>query len=491
MRKRIAWGAAFAALAAFSSAQNLFDSKDRRLVKRTLENEVKMDVGTPPYADHRGAWQVRLTPEGSKWLYTYQHSQPPDDADHSSWADWIDAKIAYDRAVAAHKADQLNGKTSANDDVSGPQVADADFSDEGSVGGMSDDEDFSGEMPALTIGGREVENPGPMPDGLRDFMSGDPPTFAAAVKPQLYKVAFNDGGTVSFVNQAPVSAHFAYLRSSDGVISGGTPLKTLSDETISGLCKKAGIDDSTWHVMRAVSSLEGGFDSINTYDTGYISAGFIQFTTGSSGAGSLAKVLLREKTDDPEAFRRDFHRFGVDVTEKGVLAVYDPKDDQVLVGEAAVQQVIKDKVFTGILVHAGRQSDAFRVAQLEVAKDRYYVGDEKVKLRFNNQVAEVRVGDVVKSEAGQAILMDRKVNTGHIDPLPSVLQRIADSSAASSPEDLANYEDQIDAALKFRRDFLADSTLTQPGSDRTSADLGSRGGSYPRNRRKAKPSPKK
>src|SRR6478672_571981 len=108
MRKRIAWSAAFCALAALSNAQNLFDSKDRRLVKRTLENEVRVDVGTPPYADHRGAWQVRLTPAGSKWLYTYQHAQPPDDS--SAWADWTDAKIAYDRAVAAHKADQLNGK---------------------------------------------------------------------------------------------------------------------------------------------------------------------------------------------------------------------------------------------------------------------------------------------------------------------------------------------------------------------------------------------
>ena len=490
MLKRFAWGAAFAALAAFSSAQNLFDGKDRRLVKRTLESEVKMDVGTPPYADHRGAWQVRLTPEGSKWLYTYQHSQPPDDNDHSSWADWIDAKIAYDRAVAAHKADKLNGKATADDDVSGPQASDADFSDAGSVGGMSDEEDFSGEMPPITIGGQEVQNPGPMPDGLRDFMSGDAPTFAAAVKPQLYKVSFNDGATVSFINQAPVSARFAYLRSSDGVISGGTPLKTISDDTMTELCKKAGIDESTWHVMRAVSSLEGGFDSINTYDTGYVSAGFIQFTTGASGAGSLAKVLLREKTDNPEAFRKDFHRYGVDVTSNGILAVYDPQKDEELVGEAAVQQVIKNKCFTGVLVHAGRQSDAFKVAQLEVAKDHYYVGDDIVKVRLNNQVTPVRVGDVVKSEAGEAILMDRKVNTGHIDPLPTVLQQIADSSAASSPEDLANCEDQIDAALKFRRDFLADGTLTQPGGVIAGSELGSRGGSYPRGRRKGKPAPK-
>ena len=491
MRIRIALGAAFAALAALSSAQNLFDGKDRRAVKRELEKDVKVEVATPPYADHRGVWQVRLTPDGSKWLYTYQHSQPPDDNDHSSWQDWIDSKIAFDRAVAAHKADQLNGKVGADDDPSGPMATDADFNDEGSVGGMSDDEDFSGEMPPLTIGGKDVENPGPMPDGLRDFMGGEPPVFAAAVKPQLFKVSFGDQDPVSFVNQAPVPAHFQYLRSSDGVISGGTPLKSMSDDEIGALCKRAGIDDSTWHVMRAVSSLEGGFDSINTYDTGYISAGFIQFTTGSSGAGSLAKVLLREKQDDPEAFRRDFHRYGVDVTDKGVLVVYDPKEDEELVGESAVQQIIKDKSLTAVLVHAGRQSDAFKVAQLETAKDRYYVGDEKVKLKLNDQVTEVRVGDIVKSEAGQAILMDRKVNTGHTDPLAKVLQDVADNSMAGSPEDLSNYEEQIDEQLKFRRDFLKDSTLTQPGSTDQPPSLGSRGANYPRNQRKKKPAIKK
>ena len=263
-------------------------------------------------------------------------------------------------------------------------------------------------------------------------------------------------------------------------------MKSISDDEASALCDKAGIDLTTWHVMRAVSSLEGGFDSINTYDTGYISAGFIQFTTGSSGAGSLAKVLLQEKQDDPNAFDKDFRRWGVDVNDKGVLDVYDPSRDQELVGSDAVQAVIHNKKLTATFVHAGKTSTAFRVAQIKVAKDRYYVGDQMITLKLGETKTQVRIGDVVKSEAGLAILMDRKVNTGGTGSLANVMQRVADECQATSPDDLCSHEEEIVSAVKFRRDFLADSTLTQPG-DPSNTAITSRGGNYPRGKRKKKP----
>jgi hypothetical protein len=484
MWTRIALGAALAVLAAYCPAQSLFDGKERHGIKKTLESDVRMDVGLPPYGKQRGAWQVRLTPEGSKWLYNYQHSQPPEDEDHASWQNWIEDKIAYDKAVAAQKADRLNGHADDGDQPSAA-ASDADFSDQGSVGGMEDLNDAFGPSLDVVRNGETISNPGTMPDDLKMFVNDNVPTFYAAVKPQLYKISYGPDTPVSFVDQAPVPDRYLFYRSSQGVISGGTPLKTMSDDDVSELCQKAGIDESTWHVMRAVSSLEGGFDSINTYDTGYISAGFIQFTTGASGAGSLAKVLLREKQDDPQAFNHDFHQYGVDVTDKGVLDVYDPQNDQEEVGGDAVQSIIRDKRLTGVFVHAGRQSTAFKVAQIEIAKARYYAGDDVVSLKLGDKKTDVRVGDVVKSEAGLAILMDRKVNTGSTGPLPGVMQRVASECQASCADDLAPYEDQIVAAVKFRRDFLQDGTLSQPGSIPA---LGSRGGSYPRGVRKKKSS---
>jgi hypothetical protein len=480
MRKRIALGAALAALAGLCPAQSLFDARERAEIKRTYKTDVRMDVGVPPYGSKGRVWQVRLTATGSKWLYTYEHSQPPEDSDHDNWQAWIDNKIAFDRAAAAKKASALNGNPVDDEDSSSETPTDADFGDMGSVGGMSDLNQISGPY-AITINGESIENPGPMPQDLKDFMSdAGEPIFAAAVKPHLYKISFGDDAAVSFIDQAPVPERYLYFRASDGVISGGTPLKTISDDDISNLCSKAGIDDSTWHVMRAVSSLEGGFDSINTYDTGYISVGFIQFTTGSSGAGSLAKVLLREKQNDPSAFASDFKKYGIDVTDKGVLDVYDPKSDDEEAGANAVQFVIHDKRLSAAFVHAGKTSSAFKVAQLQLAKDRYYAGDDTITLKLGGTKTPVRVRDVVKSEAGLAILMDRKVNTGGTGPLNSVMQRVADECQASCAADLANHEDEIVSAMKFRRNFLEDLTLSQPGE--TTTIIGSRGGTYPRGR---------
>src|SRR6185436_11290314 len=169
--------------------------------------------------------------------------------------------------------------------------------------------------------------------------------------------------------------------------------------------------------------------------TGFISCGFIQFTTGAGGAGSLAKVLLKEKHDDPVAFGKDFRRFGIEVTDKGVLDVCDPATGNELVGAEAVQAVIKDKRLTGVFVHAGKQSTAFRVAQLALAKERYYAGDDLITVRLRDKKTQVRVGDVIRSEAGLATIMDRKVNTGGTGPLASVIQKMADESQAANADD--------------------------------------------------------
>lgn len=466
MRIRIAMGAALAVLAASASAQTLFDSKDRRLVAKTLDKEVSLEVATPPYADHRGAWQVRLTPEGSVWLFNYSKLK----SHGSGWNGWIDAKINADRAEAARKAAELNGGKV-------PQPADQDFTDEASVGGMDDPSGPLADHPAKTT--QIPDELGPIPEDLRAAL-GDAPAFAAAVKPQMYKVTFGDEPAVAFVNQAPVPPRYLYYRSAEGVISGGTPVRSMADDDIAKLCEKVGIDEATWRVMRSVSQLEGGFDSINTYDTGYISVGFIQFTTGANGNGSLGQVLLTEKTAEPEAFDSDFHKYGIEVTEKGVLDVYDPQSGQELTGKDAVQAVIANKKLSAVFVRAGKRSLAFKAAQLAVAKQRYFAGDDKVTLKLGDTSTTVRVGDVVKSEAGLAILMDRKVNTGRTDPLASVLQKVADESKATCAEDLAAYEDQIVAAVRFRRDFLKDEALSQPVASARLSSLGSRGGYYPR-----------
>ncbi len=70
--------------------------------------------------------------------------------------------------------------------------------------------------------------------------------------------------------------------------------------------------------------MEGGFESVNTYDTGWVSIGFIQFITGERGTGSLMEVLACLKKDNPEEYDRYFRRFGIDFDDRGILVVVDP-----------------------------------------------------------------------------------------------------------------------------------------------------------------------
>ena len=73
-----------------------------------------------------------------------------------------------------------------------------------------------------------------------------------------------------------------------------------------------------------------------------------------------------------------------------------------------------------------------------------------------------RVLDVVRSEAGLATLFDRKVNRGNVDPLPTTIAEIITKYGLNNLQEAAAYEREVVAALKYRHDFLADTSLSQP-----------------------------
>ena len=304
--------------------------------------------------------------------------------------------------------------------------------------------------------------PGPIPDDLLAAV-GSPPPFANAVVPMLYSVAFEDGDTLTFRDNVRVgSPSFAYYRFPQGVMDSGNSLKKLPDAQLNALFDKAGFNASEQRVAGAVSKLEGGFDSVNTYDTGFVSIGFIQFITARNGNGSLLEVLRQEKTDQPAQYARDFHQYGVDTTPEGILCVVDPTTGAELTGADAVQATIADKRLTAIWQKAGRRSEAFQIAQIKVAKSHYWPADDAVTVVVNGQTLVGKVSDVVKSEAGLTTLFDRKVNRGTIAPFPDVLARVMTAHNLTKLEDAAQYEREIIQACKYRTDFLSDPTLSQP-----------------------------
>ena len=186
-----------------------------------------------------------------------------------------------------------------------------------------------------------------------------------------------------------------HLLHANGVKDGGIPLRDRPDTN--ALLVSAGITDpSAKHVLTKVSALEGGFDAVNTWDTGYVSVGFIQFTTGETSEGhSLVQVLERMKSDEAKLARPSsghyneftgyFTDHGIDVRD-GRLYVHDPCTDVTRTGADAVKLIIDDKRVTAVFQDAGARSRAFQIAQIRVAYGSYYL----TRCPFRIPMAEIR-----------------------------------------------------------------------------------------------------
>ena len=427
-----------ASQATAGTMKRMFSEDD---VSRTVQfwsQPGRYQVAPPLNVQQQGLWQVRLTPEGSTWLRKYSSARglgktPPNltvgaqNTTQVAWEQWLTAKVAYDRAQAALAARKLNV------------------------------EQVGREVPSLAA----VTDPGPVPVELANLV-GTPPPFAEAASPKLHTVIFEDGQRYAWHDHPDMRPRYEYYRFREGVMDGGTPMRTLTGFEVSELLTRAGIDGSARKVFASVSLLEGGFDSINTYDTGFVSVGFIQFACLTAGAGSLGQVMLRQKQDDPVSFDRDFKKYGLDVTPGGVICALDLETQQERQGAEAARQIILDKRLIAVFQRAGRVSAANRVAQLAVAKSEYYPVNDSLLIPVDGRVLSGKVGQIFRSEAGLATLMDRKVNTGKLDPILTVLQRVARENKLERFEQFADHERQIVGLMRWRKNYLEDSTLTQP-----------------------------
>lgn len=462
-------GLAATAVASFAPAPQepaSFSQSEIRAIQKFWGEPERHSSGYPPEAAQSGPYAPRQTAEGSKWLLDYYKARgnggkivptqnPAASTERQAvWDAWIDAQYTWDEWQARIKCWDLNQRETGRQ-LPGPEMP------EGATPGQ----------------------PGPMPDDLQE-LAGEPPAFVAAVTPKFYTTNFGDFSHTAADNVA-VRRKYAYYRFPAGIMDVGTPMKGNID-ALKPLFKKAGVSDTQMRVMGAVSMLEGGFDSINTYDTGYVSVGFIQFASLSDGAGSLGAVLLDMKQRDPKAFNSDFRRYGLDVTADGHLVALQLETGDERVGPAANVEIINNRRYASAFVRAGRLSSAFRTSQIRVAVARYYPGDDQVTLSIAGSDQTVRIRDFVKTEAGMATLMDRKVNTGKYGDLIAICESLAADYGLTKAKDLAKVEYQIIRAMKYRKDYM-DTTyaLSRPrdlgltrsrGGGRNSPSSGKRGG---------------
>lgn len=415
------------------AVQNFWSAPNRYTSRDAFERSVN------------GPWQPRLTVEGSTWLWSYGRAArgttaklpagatpPTANPRMKDWDAWIDLRYSMDEYLASVECAGKNG------------------------------------FLATTT---PPPDPGPAPDDLV-ALAGTPPVFVSAAKPALHSIRFDDL-VLSFKDNTAVRRKYAYYRFADGVMDGGQPMKGKTIDDLRPLFTKAGVSDSELRVMAAVSLLEGGFDSLNTYDTGYVSVGFIQFASLGKGAGSLGQVLLTMKAANPQAFERDFKRYGLDVDASGTLMALDIESGLTCTGAEANSLIIKDKRLAAVFARAGKVCEPFKIAQIQTAKARYYPADDDVTVTIAGVPRILKVRDIVKTEAGMATLMDRKVNTGEFGNFVEVLNSFCDAYGFTDPTDLALVEYQVVRAMKFRKDYMLAAELSKP------RDLGialSRGG---------------
>lgn len=444
---RLACGWITLACASLGFAQTgyrCFTPEDRDLVLTFWSAPGRYSVSLPPDAAEKGAWQVRLTPEGSTWLWNYGKGRKigtnlglesfPPMGNPPEWEVWVKTKLNRDRWDAWQAARKNNLQLTGRD------------------------------VPVLdkSLPATEPPPPNPIPQELVDSC-GVPPRFAEAVVPMQHRVHFDDC-EVTYRDHVKLSnTRYAFYRSANGVLSEGTSMRKFPPEKLGNVFRLAGCNDSEAKIMRAVSSLEGGFDSVNTYDTGFVSIGFIQFASLKDGAGALGGLLWSYKRDAPDHFQKEFRQFGIDVSPFGVLSVIDLATGAELSGPAANAKIIDDKRLIAIFQRAGQLCEGFQAAQVRAAKAMFFPSEDTVSVNFGGRSVQLRVGDFIRSEAGLATLMDRKVNMGRMDPLSRVTQQVIDAYGATNVEQLAAQERFIVGACKHRKDFLGDASLSQPG----------------------------
>ena len=84
------------------------------------------------------------------------------------------------------------------------------------------------------------------------------------------------------------------------------------------------------------------------------------------------------KTDFPDDFQTEFRRFGLEVTDDGVIVTLDPTTGAELVGPDANQRMIHDKRLIAVFQRAGQLSIEFNVCQILTAREQYYPDEEEV-----------------------------------------------------------------------------------------------------------------
>lgn len=237
---------------------------------------------------------------------------------------------------------------------------------------------------------------------------------------------------------------------------------------------RLGISRILAEALDFVSSNEGNFDAINSYDRAIFSFGFIQFA-GQTVNGTLPQLLAFIKKHDEDLFRRTFRRFGIDVeyaeAQKNVfrparLVVIDPEAEQGLVvlrGREAEEHIRASKLLHGVFIRAGHDPE---IAKLQVRAALHFYIRPAVGSRIVLDIGQRKdlgtesIRDILRSSAGLATLLDLTIHRGlsaAIKLLEEAIEAVSEQHGLSTIWQIRNIDER--KILRYLRRNHADPLL--------------------------------
>jgi peptidoglycan endopeptidase LytF len=214
-----------------------------------------------------------------------------------------------------------------------------------------------------------------------------------------------------------------------------------------------GIDQNMALALKYISSHEGNFDAINTYDKAHFSWGFIQFAGKGGGTnGPLGAVIATMKTRQPQLFAAFFQKIGIDVDvimrgnqiHDGNLKIFDIHAINgrfETEGEDAERALRADKQLYGAFIRAAYHPE-FCKAQIERAVIGYVRPALTIRTDINTgrlQLSGVPLNHIISSAMGCGLIVDLTVNqwiNRTRDVFRSAIERVAALQSLHTPAQL-------------------------------------------------------
>ena len=249
--------------------------------------------------------------------------------------------------------------------------------------------------------------------------------YAASETERIYYDITVDGEKISLYDHVDAYAT-VFEKGLEGKATGE------SKEAVRNMLEKSGLSDSHKKILKTISTAEGGFTSMNTWDRAVLTWGMVQWTGGDESDLTAALTIIKEVA--PDAFKKRFQKYGIDV-EKNKLVIVSG-EGTVWQGKEAAKAVGESPVLTAVMSRAGLDTD-IQIGELKAASKLEIDNplDKKLQIevpqkpepkvektgkvkakgkkkKTTKTFVAVRLGDIFTSEYGVGVLADQVVHGG-------------------------------------------------------------------------------